>query len=282
MKKELFLVVALMVASGCLSTKEVVDVADMEERKERTVFAKEVVTVNGVSFNMINIPAGVFLMGSSSDTPGNFENEGPQHRVSISACQMGETEVTQGLWKAVMGNNPSFFKQCGDNCPVEQVSWDEVQKFIKALNQEVPGGGFRLPSEAEWEYVCRAGTKTPFSFGKCLSSEQANYDGGHPLTGCAMGEFQKQTVPVASYPPNPWGLYDMHGNVWEWCRDFYSGKAYREHQSSDPVYMGMGPYRSFRGGGWRSYARTCRSASRSGYPSGDSYRYLGFRLARKR
>ncbi len=276
MKKILFLILILLFASACSSTKTVAD----KEKGIEGATAQEAITVAGVSFNMIEIPAGDFLMGSSADDPNNFDNETPQHRVSISAFQMGETEITQGLWTAVMGKNPSYFNECGDNCPVEQVSWNDAQAFINKLNQLVPNGGFRLPTEAEWEYGCRAGTETPFSFGKCLSSDQANYDGKNPLDRCKKGEFRKSTTPADDFAPNDWGLYHMHGNVWEWCQDTYSGNAYRKHQSKDPLYIEKGPHRVFRGGGWRSYAKICRSANRSGYPPTDSYRYLGFRLAR--
>lgn len=278
MKKILFLIVILLFASACSSTKTGVDKGNGIEGTT----AKEAISIGGVPFNMITIPAGDFLMGSHPDDPYSFDNESPQHRVNISEFQMGETEVTQGLWKAVMGENPSNFNECGDNCPVEQVSWNDAQAFINKLNQLVPNGGFRLPTEAEWEYSCRAGTETPFSFGKCLSSSQANYDGKNPLGGCKKGEYRKSTVSVAGFPPNDLSLYDMHGNVWEWCQDTYSGNAYRKHQSKDPLYARKGPQRVFRGGGWRSYAKMCRSANRSGYSPSDSYRYLGFRLARTR
>ncbi len=278
MKKILFLIVILLLASACSSTKTGIDNGTGIEGAA----AKEAISVNGNSFNMITIPAGEFLMGSLPDNPYNFDNEIPQHRVSVSAFQMGETEVTQGLWKTVMGENPSGFNECGDNCPVEQVSWNDVQAFINKLNQLVPNGDFRMPTEAEWEYSCRAGSEKPFSFGKCLSSDQANYDGKSPLDGCKKGENRKSTVSVAGFPPNDFGLYDMHGNVWEWCQDTYSGNAYRKHQSKDPLFTGKGSKRVFRGGGWRSYAKMCRSANRSGYSSEESFRYLGFRLARTR
>ena len=255
---------------------------EAENRDKSLSGVTETISVKGASFNMIAIPAGEFLMGSAPDEPGHFDNENPQHRVRLSAFQIGETEVTQGLWKAVMGNNPSYFDQCGEGCPVERISWDDAQAFIRKLNELVPGGGFRLPSEAEWEYACRAGTQTPFGSGQCLDPDQANFDGEHPLTGCETGVSLNETVPVAGYAPNNWGLYDMHGNVWEWCRDVYSGAAYGNHSIDDPVHAGKGQYRAFRGGGWRSYARCCRSAVRSGYPKGDSYRYLGLRLSRKR
>ena len=179
-----------------------------------------------------------------------------------------------------MGTNPSYFNECGDDCPVEQVTWNDVRIFIEKLNRIIPGGGFRLPTEVEWEYACRAGTTTPFSTGKCLSTDQANYDGQNPLPVCEKGESRNGTVPVAGFSPNVWGLYDMHGNVWEWCQDAYSGNVYGKHKISNPIITGKGPHRVYRGGGWRSYAKCYRSAIRSGYPSSDKYRYLGFRLSR--
>jgi len=188
---------------------------------------------------------------------------------------MQTTEVTQGQWKAVMRNNPSEFKDCGDDCPVEQVSWDDVQKFIKNLNQ-TEKKEYRLPTEAEWEYACRAGTDTPFAFGKCLSTDQANYDGHHPLSGCTEGKYRKKTVPVASFAPNKWGLYDMHGNLWEWCQDWYAD--YPSGSVTDPMGPTSGSCYVFRGGSWLINAESCRSARRLGFLPEVRYTILGFRL----
>jgi formylglycine-generating enzyme required for sulfatase activity len=225
----------------------------------------ETVTVSGVSFKMVRIPAGEFRMGSPSGEPGRYSNE-KQHRVRISkSFFLGETEVTQGLWRAVMGSNPSYFKNCGNNCPVEQVSWKDCQEFIRKLNRLVSGGGFRLPTEAEWEYACRGGTKGAYA-------EDLDAMGWYD------GNSGSKTHAVATKQPNGWGLYDMHGNVWEWCRDWYGD--YPTGLVTDPTGASSGSFRVLRGGSWYDLARLCRSANR--YWSGPDYRIgiLGFRLAR--
>lgn len=233
-------------------------------------------TVNGVPFKMLRIPAGEFQMGSPSNEPQRVDNE-TQHQVRITKdFWISETEVSQGLWKAVMGSNPSHFRNCGDACPVEQVSWDDCQEFIRKLNGIV-SGGFRLPTEAEWEYACRAGTTKPFNTGSCLNTDQANYNGNYPLSGCSKGEYRKRTIRVGSFAPNAWGLYDMHGNVWEWCEDWYRGD-YPSASATDPVGPSSIPARVIRGGSWWLFAADCRSASRLGHLSSLRKSYLGFRL----
>ena len=165
-----------------------------------------------VEMKFRKIPAGKFTMGSPENESGRDSDEGPQHRVTLTKeFYMGETEVTQGLWKAVMGNNPSNFKDCGDDCPVEQVYWNVVQEFIKKLNRMVSGGNFRLPTEAEWEYAVRAGNTSRYSFGENESrlGQYAWY----------RSNSNMRTHSVAQKKPNAWGLYDMHGNVWEWVQE---------------------------------------------------------------
>ncbi len=221
-------------------------------------------TIKGVSFKMVRIPAGEFMMGSPSHEPGR-DNDERQHRVRISQdFWLGETEVTQGLWKAVTGNNPSYFKSCGDDCPVENVSWNDCQEFIRRLNNAVRGVRFRLPTEAEWEYACRAGTTGPYA--------------GHLD---AMGWYDKNsgrsTHGSGQKRPNAWGLYDMHGNVWEWCQDWYGD--YPSGYLNDPTGPPSGSDRVLRGGSWRSLARYCRSASRHRADPADRDGNLGFRLA---
>ncbi|MBF0227946.1 MAG: SUMF1/EgtB/PvdO family nonheme iron enzyme [Desulfobacterales bacterium] len=233
---------------------------------------------NSIGQKFVYIKPGTFMMGSPPDEKGRYSNE-VQHQVTLTkGFYMQTTEVTQGQWKAVMGNNnPSYFKDCGDDCPVEQVSWNDCQDFIKKLNQ-MEGKDYRLPTEAEWEYAARAGSTTAFSFGDCLSTSQANYDGNYPLENCPNGEYRVKTIAVESFLPNAWGLYDMHGNVYEWCSDWYG--SYSSSAVVDPTGASTGSYRVIRGGRCYSLAQYCRSADRSyGSPSARNYG-LGARLAR--
>ena len=227
------------------------------------------------------IPSGTFLMGSPADEPGRDSDEGPQHQVTISQpFYMQTTEVTQGQWKRVVKNNPSYFKNCGDDCPLEQVSWSDAQEFIRRINSMEGTDRYRLPTEAQWEYAARAGTKTPFNTGNCLSTDQANYDGDYPLSGCSKGEYRRKTARVRSFAPNDWGLHDMHGNVWEWVHDWYG--SYPSGGVTDPEEP-TGLYHVARGGSWGYRARYCRSASRlSPFISYDRFYRIGFRLIRTR
>jgi len=223
-------------------------------------------------------PAGSFMMGSPASEKDRTEDEA-QVQVRISqGYWMGQTEVTQGQWKALMGSNPSRFK--GDDLPVETVSWEEAQAFIEKLNQSVPltsGWKYALPTEAQWEYACRAGTESVFSFGDVLNGKQANCDGNYPYGTSTKGPNLEKTCDVASYQPNAWGLYDMHGNVWEWCRDAWDGRS-KLAGGTDP--MGdVGSLRVRRGGSWRNYANDCRAANRSGITPGYADDDVGFRLA---
>ncbi len=190
---------------------------------------------------------------------------------------MQTTQVTQKQWMAIMGSNPSHFKH-DENCPVEQVSYDNIQDFIKKLNLKEGADKYRLPTEAEWEYACRAGTTTPFYFGKCLSANQANYDGNYPLEDCPKGQYREKTVPVGSFAPNAWGLYDMHGNVWEWCQDWYGN--YTADAVPDPTGPSSGSNRVLRGGGWYGDAWICRTAYRGSSSPGYGRNFCGFRLVR--
>jgi len=230
---------------------------------------------NSLGMEFVRIPSGRFTMGSPKDEPGRLDRE-KQHRVTLTRDYfMQTTEVTQGQWKAVMGSNPSRFKNCGDDCPVERVSWNDVQEFIEKLNRR-EGESYRLPTEAEWEYAARAGTTTPFAYGRCLSTDQANYDGNYPLTGCPKGKDRGKTIPVGSLnAPNAWGLHDMSGNVWEWVQDWYG--EYPTDAVIDPTGPANGARRVNRGGSWLHDAGDCRSAYRGRSTPGIRNDGLGFR-----
>ena len=242
------------------------------------------------------IQGGTFDMGSpaSENRRGNDES---QHTVTVSSFYMGTREVTQESYGKLMNSMPSQFK--GDNLPVENVSWYDAVTYCNARsaaenlmpayiisdnggNRTVTwnreANGYRLPTEAEWEYACRAGTTTPFSTGENVTVDQANYYGTYPYDGYPSGRYRGRTVPAGSFLPNPWGLYDMHGNVWEWCWDWYG--AYDEHTVENPSGAEAGNYRVNRGGGWNDFGRHLRSAYRAALPPEDKTFNLGFRLVR--
>ncbi len=215
---------------------------------------------------MVTIPAGSFEMGSNGDP-----NEMPVHRVTIGkAFAMGKTEVTQGQWKALMENNPSKFVSCGDNCPVEQVSWDDVQTFLEKLNAKT-GKQYRLPSEAEWEYACRAGGRHEYCGGDNMDSI-----GWYGALAKPAGNSGKTTNPVATKQANAWGLYDMSGNVWEWMADVYHD-SYKDAPSDGSAWQGDSVLRVPRGGSW-SFSQ--RASKRGGSESDYRFASIGFRLVR--
>ena len=219
--------------------------------------------VNGVKFEFVSIPAGKFIMGSPQSEPERNANESPQHEVTLSSFYMSKYEVTQAQWKAVMGadNNPSDF--VGDNLPVETVTYAKVLEFINKLN-EATQKEYRLPTEAEWEYACRAGTATPFYTGDNITTEQANYKGTMPYNGNNKGKYRGKTTEVGTFAPNAWGLYDMHGNVWEWCSDWYDRNYYDiSAEVTDPKGPDDGTERIIRGGSWKTTPQLLRSANRS-------------------
>jgi formylglycine-generating enzyme required for sulfatase activity len=245
------------------------------------------------SEGMVYIQGGTFTMGSPASEKDRYDDE-TQHQVTISkGFWMGKYEVTQKEWVAVMGSNPSYFK--GDNLPVENVSWYDaidycnkrsVKEGLTAAytrngdnvtwNQNA--NGYRLPTEAEWEYACRAGTTAPFSTGGNITTDQANYDGNNPYNGNAKGTYREKTWPVGSGAANSWGLYDMHGNVYEWCWDWYG--SYASGSQTDPTGAVSGNYRVLRGGGWSYGALGLRSASRDGSTPSDRVSDVGFRFVR--
>ena len=222
---------------------------------------------NSIGMEFIRIPAGTFMMGSPDSATEAFDNEKPAHRVTISQpFYLGKYPVTQAQWEVVMGNNPSRFKG-NPNLPVESVSWNDVPAFMRKLNEREGGRAYRLPTEAEWEYACRAGTTTIYSFGND-AAQLGDYAWYNENSG---GE----THPVGEKQPNPWGLYDMHGNVWEWVQDWYS--PYTAEAVTDPIGPATGAARVIRGGGWVSSARFARSAYRVWRPPGYRHDDLGFR-----
>ncbi len=208
--------------------------------------------------------------------PGSFNGERPAPTIIPHGLWLADTACTQALWQAVMGANPSLFK--GPERPVERVSWDDAQAFLDRLNARLPGLGARLPTEAEWEYGCRAGTETRFWFGDAITTDEVNHNGNHPTGGAAKGEYRQQTVDVKALPWNAWGLYQMHGNVWEWCSDWYAD--YPAGEQRDPVGPETGDQRVCRGGSWFDLAVYCRSALRGHWRPDVRGDDLGFRLAR--
>ncbi|MCB1914700.1 MAG: formylglycine-generating enzyme family protein [Rhodocyclaceae bacterium] len=224
------------------------------------------------------IEPGEFWMGSPADEAERTEDEGPRHRVRLTqGFWLADTACSQALWQAVMGENPSHFTDDPQN-PVEQVRWDEVQGFLERVGGSLPGGRAELPTEAEWEYACRAGSETAFHWGETIDPSQANYNGNLAYAGGATGEYRARTVPVKSFAPNAWGLYQMHGNVWEWCAD--DRREYRDEACTDPRGPeGGGAERAVRGGGWLSGPGGLRSAYRSRGHRGGRYVPLGFRFA---
>ena len=220
-------------------------------------------TVNGVEFTMVGVQGGTFQMGRN-DGDGN---EKPVHSVTLSSFYIGQTEVTQALWKAVMGSNPSHFK--GDNLPVEWVSWNDCQTFIKKLNQ-MTDEHFRLPTEAEWEYAAKGGNKS-----KGYTCSGSNTIGDVAWYSVNSGS---ETHPVATKSPNELGIYDMTGNVWEWCQDKYGDYSSSSQTNPTGLSSGIGPV--VRGGSWDDRAGYCRSAFRFSYSFDAHGGVLGLRLAR--
>jgi formylglycine-generating enzyme len=228
------------------------------------------------------IEPGEFLMGSPATEVERENDEGPQHRVRITqGFWLADSACTEAFWLAVMGGeNPSHFK-ADLNCPVERVSFGDIEGFLSHLNALLPSDfAAGLPTEAQWEYACRAGTQTPFHFGANITPEQVNYDANHPYANGKKGIYRKRTVPVKSLPPNAWGLYETHGNVWEWCADdsrkydaLEAGQAELDPRGSD-----QSSARALRGGSWIDFARGVRAAFRYRYERDLRYGGVGFRL----
>jgi formylglycine-generating enzyme required for sulfatase activity len=270
-----------MMLAGCGKETSVAPTPTEEPSKEVSVaptITENPITIPGLNFEMMPIPAGTFVMGSPDDEKDRDVggNEGPQTTVTITKpFWLGKTEVTQAQWKAVMGNNPSY--HTGDDLPVEMISWSDAAAFCQKLNEmardTLPAGyHYTLPTEAQWEYACRAGTTTRFYYG-----DDPGYNQLEKYAWYGVNNSGK-THPVGGKLPNDWGLHDMHGNVWEWCLDFkgdyYGGRV------TDPQGSQSGTDRVFRGGGWNDVAKYCRSAFRNGRrPHGSNSSDLGFRVA---
>ena len=226
------------------------------------------------------IEPGTFMMGSPESEAGRYDDE-VQHQVTLTqGFWLADTTVTQALWQAVMDTNPSGFGNNPNN-PVEQVGWNDIQDFIQKLNTLIPSLYAKLPTEAQWEYACRAGTTTPFSFGDSITPEQVNYDGNYPYANGKKGLYREKTVPVKSLPANPWGLYEMHGNVWEWCQDAWQEKLPASPVTDPEGVAGCdqtGVLRVVRGGSLYSRGRYCRSACRLRDEPADRLDGVGFRL----
>ena len=238
--------------------------------------------INSLGMSFRFIPAGTFTMGSPADELGRNPEDETQHEVTLTRpFYMQPTEVTQSQWFAVMGSNSSYFSDCSE-CPVEQVSWNDVQDFIETLNlleSGVADSPYRLPTEAEWEYSCRAGTTTAFANG-VITNNDCELDPNLNEIGWYCYNGWNETHRVAKKAPNAWGLYDMHGNVFEWCSDWYSSDL-GTSGVTDPIGPSIGSNRVVRGGGWRGDAQSCRSANRIGCsPTTSGSLLVGFRLVR--
>jgi len=256
----------------------------------------------GVRQQLRWLPPDLFLMGSPADELERFDRE-LQHLVVLTkGFWLADTACTQGLWQAVTGKNPSSFTG-DDQLPVDSVNWHDGMEFIARINSLIPGLDLRLPTEAQWEYACRAGTSTPFSFGPYISTAQVNFKGNYHYYVWPQGQYREKTVAVKFLPCNNWGLYEMHGNLWEWCSDWlgdYQDVIVDDPQGpaqggdeiyeiikklqleivDDPQGPAQGVLRVLRGGSWLDDGRFVRSAFRGGDGPGHSYHNIGLRLSR--
>ncbi len=232
-----------------------------QERRQKASFVNGVLTVDDIRYEFVKVPAGKFRMGSENRYP----NEQPLHDVNLDGFYIARTEVTQGLWQALMAGSPAHF-QSGRDFPVEKVSWNDCQEFISRLNK-LSGGGFRLPTEAEWEYACRAGSGT-------------GHPGGLDEIAWYRDNSSGRTHAVAGKKPNAWGLHDMLGNVLEWCQDWYEDNYYRTSPASNPQGPQSGSYRVVRGSGWRSSAEGVCCTIRINSDPRYSFNTIGLRLVR--
>lgn len=231
-----------------------------------------IVRVNNVEFELVDIPAGSFVMGA--DHSDSRITGQPAHQVGVDAFKMMTTEVTQDQWQAIMGNNPSEFQECGGDCPVDSVSWNDVQAFITELNRlaGLNGEAFQLPSDAQWEYTIGRGLDTNFSWGNELGINNAN------CSDCGSKGSNRRTLPVKSFAPNPSGIYDMHGNLWEWLQDCYNANYYGAPIDGSAWLEGDCDKAVVRGGAWYSYGSRMGVKARSNSDKTFKLNYIGFRL----
>lgn len=305
-----FLMAAVMVFSlaACGTTSQEPDTGSAEtEAIQSTVSSEETEDLNAVVSeppeNFVRITGGTFEMGSPDTEDWRSEDE-TQHTVTVSDFYMSPYEVTQAEYAEVMNDNPSSFS--GDNLPVENISWLEAVAYCNARSElegltpaytidgqtvtwDRSADGYRLPTEAEWEYACRTGTATPFNTENSISAEEANYYGHYPYEieenyfsqgnlDTQPGEYRQTTVEVTSFSPNGWGLYNMHGNVSEWVWDYYG--AYSPEEQTDPTGPETGTLRVYRGGGWNDFAKNMRSAYRAAMAEGKGSFNIGIRIVR--
>ncbi|MBD2445127.1 SUMF1/EgtB/PvdO family nonheme iron enzyme [Dolichospermum sp. FACHB-1091] len=230
---------------------------------------------NGVKLEMVEIPAGRFYMGSPENEEGRLDIESPQHQVNVPSFFIGKYPLTQAQYQAIIGKNPAYFT--GNNRPVEQVSWNNAVDFCQKLSQKT-GKNYKLPSEAQWEYACRAGTITPFYFGESITPDLVNYNGNYAYAAAPKGQYRKQTTDVGTFPPNAFGLYDMHGNVWEWCEDDWQKNYINAPINGSALINPNAITKVMRGGSWFNDPGNCRSASRRKDGLDDLNDNIGFRV----
>ena len=279
MKRLLFCVLGAALAGICACQKQEPDPPEPPVAKKPEAWGKDPPNppqpfINGIGMKFVWIPPGTFVMGSPKAEKERKPDE-IQHKVTLSkGFYLGVYAVTQEEWQEVMGNNPSQYKG-EENLPVEMVSWDDCQQFIKNLREtdKIP---YRLPTEAEWEYACRAGTTTPFHVGETIFTNQANYDGALAYGNGKQGLSRARTTPVGRFPANAWELHDMHGNVYQWCQDWYG--EYPQKDVLDPPGPEKGERRVLRGGSWLNYPPNCRSAFRYASEPANRNMNFGFRL----
>jgi formylglycine-generating enzyme required for sulfatase activity len=241
--------------------------------------------LGNAALEMVSVPGSQFLMGAPESEEGSDDDERPQHQVTVPPFFMGKYPVTQAQWKAIaqleridrdLDPDPSRFK--GDDRPVERVSWHEAIEFCKRLSRLTGRDTYRLPTEAEWEYACRGGSQTPFAYGETITTDLVNFDGDYIYGLAPKGKYREQTTNVGSFPPNAFGLCDIHGNVWEWCQDTWHDNYNNAPNDGSAWIDNNNHYQLLRGGSWNSYPRSCRCASRDGGEAGGRNSVNGFRV----